>query len=152
MAKKTVTVPNAPLTRQTVNGKTSVEKPTPLTRQKVGGKVFVEPAPLAIELRSIFRSLPADKRTLRGVSPAMREAVIHADPIASGVSPSEHAMARDELTKAMFPNEVNAIAEEAEGLKFLDEAIRLAEDEMKIGSGLKTPQKAIHVALPEKII
>jgi hypothetical protein len=88
------------------------------------------------ELRSIFRSLPDDKRTLRGQSPAMIQAVLQADPIASGISPAEHAMARDEMTREMFPEQVAALGDDVEALQLLEESIRIAEAEMVKTSGV----------------
>lgn len=84
------------------------------------------------ELRSIVRGMPQEKRDrLERMSPAMLAAIVRADPSASGVSPSVHAMARTQILEASNPEKFAEYREANAALEMADEVVRETESELR---------------------
>jgi hypothetical protein len=84
------------------------------------------------EMRRIVREMPQEKRDrLERMSPAMLAAVVRADPSASGVSPSVHAMARTQILEASNPEKFAEYREASAALEMVDEVVRETEAELR---------------------
>jgi hypothetical protein len=88
------------------------------------------------ELRALYRSLPADKKDLHQISPAMAQALISADPSASGIPQSTYDVIKESLITQAFPDEVHALNMDMDAIGMMEESIRVAEAEMVKLSGL----------------
>jgi hypothetical protein len=76
--------------------------------------------------------MPQEKRDrLERMSPAMLAAVVRADPSASGVSPSVHAMARTQILEASNPEKFAEYREASAALDLVDEVVRETETELR---------------------